>query len=382
MNKLKRKGDFFGEGEERQEEYSRAAPRSSGGYVSMSSSSTINSSVELLGSDEEATRRAAAVRSSYTRFSLYTQGKEKERCPTLSVDIIAHKIERLWSLMTSEEKSEWEPRPHLNISSSTAGTKQARLESSPSNVRLLHNQNNAGFEKHNCYQQERNKGKDSVEYNPNDQPKLPLSAYTFFSKKLRPIMKAAHANLPGLEITKRMGVQWRQMSTEEREPYSKMEREGRARYGKEMRLHLKAVSRCKEDTNRSENHHKYPPNEHYPLRCEEEGATSRTGPTLRGSMIVPSVPALVNYQQQPYPTLDALPYQEQPRQYLYSPPDNYFFHPSSAPRDEMMLAASLQQEEGRRLRLLSLLRLRTAITTAGPPKKSRISSHYQHNETT
>jgi len=61
-------------------------------------------------------------------------------------------------------------------------------------------------------------------------PKRPVTAYIFFSQKVRPDVKAKNPHLNGLGVTKFIGEMWNKTNKKEREPFLKIERESRQQY--------------------------------------------------------------------------------------------------------------------------------------------------------
>lgn len=61
-------------------------------------------------------------------------------------------------------------------------------------------------------------------------PKRALSAYIFFTKEFRPIIKRDNPTLKFGEIAKKLGETWREMDDEEKVPYNKLASEDKIRY--------------------------------------------------------------------------------------------------------------------------------------------------------
>lgn len=70
---------------------------------------------------------------------------------------------------------------------------------------------------------------------PNDPraPKRPCSAYIFFTKDMRSIIKKKYPDLKTTEIVKKMGEKWRGLSDLKKEKWNKLSQEDKERYKKE-----------------------------------------------------------------------------------------------------------------------------------------------------
>lgn len=67
-------------------------------------------------------------------------------------------------------------------------------------------------------------------------PKRPMSAFMYFSRDYRSVLKEQHPEASFGELGKLLGSTWRELGSSEREKYSDLAREDRARFEAEMAL--------------------------------------------------------------------------------------------------------------------------------------------------
>ena len=83
----------------------------------------------------------------------------------------------------------------------------------------------------------------------NSRPKRPMTAYMFFTKDARPIVKAESPNMTGPLVASELGKRWASLCAEEKSKYKKLELEARKEYG-EMKKKWKLKNKSKVALNR------------------------------------------------------------------------------------------------------------------------------------
>lgn len=69
----------------------------------------------------------------------------------------------------------------------------------------------------------------------NTRPKRPMTAYMFFTKEARPLIKVESPNMTGPLVTSALGKKWTSLCEEEKYKYKKLELEARKKYGELMK---------------------------------------------------------------------------------------------------------------------------------------------------
>ncbi|KAI9478051.1 MAG: high mobility group box domain-containing protein [Benjaminiella poitrasii] len=69
-------------------------------------------------------------------------------------------------------------------------------------------------------------------------PKHPMSGYLHFAKEMRPSLKQEFPDAGLVEISREIGVRWRSLSAEARQPWHALANEDKDRYAREMKRHL------------------------------------------------------------------------------------------------------------------------------------------------
>jgi hypothetical protein len=64
-------------------------------------------------------------------------------------------------------------------------------------------------------------------------PKRPLSAYMFFCKEQRDVIKQEHPDMNGKDVTSELGRRWKELSEEDKKPFLKKQESDKARYTSE-----------------------------------------------------------------------------------------------------------------------------------------------------
>lgn len=67
-------------------------------------------------------------------------------------------------------------------------------------------------------------------------PKRPTPAFLIYSQTARPLLRQKYPELPNTEISKRLGIQWKNVIGEEKQKYVDMETEQRMTYKREMEI--------------------------------------------------------------------------------------------------------------------------------------------------
>jgi hypothetical protein len=70
-----------------------------------------------------------------------------------------------------------------------------------------------------------------------DAPKRPLSAYMFFSKDMRDVIKAENPSITFGETGKALGAKWAEADEPTKKKYTEMADEDKERYAKEMKAY-------------------------------------------------------------------------------------------------------------------------------------------------
>ena len=82
-------------------------------------------------------------------------------------------------------------------------------------------------------------------------PKRGLTAYIFFCKNQRPIIKDNNPNLSTKEITIQLGKEWKELSENEKSPYNKLAQDDKKRYENEKNHQSKSKSSTKQSKSKS-----------------------------------------------------------------------------------------------------------------------------------
>jgi uncharacterized protein (DUF736 family) len=91
-----------------------------------------------------------------------------------------------------------------------------------------------GMETHEVVEtKQRKRRKPRRKKDPN-KPRGALTPYMCFSKSIRPAIMKEHPSAKVTEVAKIIGAKWRQLSTEDKEPYHDLARQDRARFKMEM----------------------------------------------------------------------------------------------------------------------------------------------------
>lgn len=74
-----------------------------------------------------------------------------------------------------------------------------------------------------------------------DAPKKAISAYFFYIKDRRPVLKKEKPNLENKEIIREMGKEWKELSDEKKKPYVQKAEKDKVRYDCEKKEYDKKV---------------------------------------------------------------------------------------------------------------------------------------------
>ena len=96
------------------------------------------------------------------------------------------------------------------------------------------------------------KKKDKKAKKDKDAPKKAISAFFFYNKERRPILKKEQPNLDNKEIIKKMSEEWNALSEDKKKPYVAKAEADKKRYAKEKEEYDKTHKVEKNSTKKSE----------------------------------------------------------------------------------------------------------------------------------
>lgn len=151
----------------------------------------------------------------YMFFSQEKRPEIKRENQNVSFGDIGKLLGEAWQKLSEEDRKPYE-----------AKAKQAKAEYTAAMAKYkVEHPNNSDEER----PKKRRKKKDK------DAPKKPCSAFVWFSKEQRPIIKKKNMNASFGDMGRLIGAAWQKLGEEDRKPYQKKAEEDKIRYGEEMK---------------------------------------------------------------------------------------------------------------------------------------------------